>query len=109
MWVISEKEDKYVTTTWGSAIRLVAGEPKEVGHDIGLVCLQEGCTQIMETPTKTPETKEVKEVETVETKTTPDFENMTKGQIETYGRTMGIELDKRKKKTVLIEELKAAQ
>ena len=41
MWVISEKEDKYVTTTWGSAIRLVAGEPKEVGHDIGLVCLQE--------------------------------------------------------------------
>ncbi len=35
---------------------------------------------------------------------------MTKGELETYGRTIGIELDKRKKKIDLIAELyKAAE
>ena len=34
-----------------------------------------------------------------------DFSQMTKAQLETYGRTLGIELDKRQNKTTLIAEL----
>jgi len=41
-------------------------------------------------------------------KDTPDFESMTKVQLEEYGRKYGIELDRRKKKATLIEELTIA-
>ena len=34
-----------------------------------------------------------------------DFSQMTKSQIETYGRSLGIELDRRQTKTALIAEL----
>ena len=34
-----------------------------------------------------------------------DFSQMTKAQLETYGRSLGIELDKRQNKTTLIAEL----
>ena len=34
-----------------------------------------------------------------------DFSQMTKSQIETYGRSLGIELDRRQNKTTLIAEL----
>ena len=34
-----------------------------------------------------------------------DFSQMTKSQIETYGRSLGIELDRRKNKTDLITKL----
>ncbi len=34
-----------------------------------------------------------------------DFSQMTKAQLETYGRELGIELDKRQTKTDLIEKL----
>ena len=34
-----------------------------------------------------------------------DFSQMTKAQLETYGRELGIELDKRQNKTSLIAEL----
>ena len=34
-----------------------------------------------------------------------DFSQMTKSQIETYGRKLGIELDRRQNKTTLIAEL----
>jgi hypothetical protein len=34
---------------------------------------------------------------------------MTKVELEQYGRTIGIELDRRKKKETLIQELEAAQ
>jgi hypothetical protein len=34
-----------------------------------------------------------------------DFSEMTKSQIETYGRKLGIELDRRQNKTVLISKL----
>ena len=44
MIVISDI-DRYISTTWGASIRLEAGVPKEVGHDIGLLCLQEGCIE----------------------------------------------------------------
>ncbi len=36
---------------------------------------------------------------------TTDFESMTKKQLEDFGRTIGIELDKRQNKKVLIKEL----
>ena len=39
--------------------------------------------------------------------TAVDLESMTKIQLEEYGRTIGIELDRRKTKASLIEELKA--
>ena len=38
--------------------------------------------------------------------TVADFESMTKAQLETYGRTIGLELDKRHNKADLIAELK---
>ena len=54
-------------------------------------------------------TKEVETVviteEPVIEKTT-DFESMTKKQLEAFGRTIGIELDKRHSKADLIAELK---
>ena len=37
---------------------------------------------------------------------TNDFDSMTKKQLEEFGRTIGIELDKRHSKKVLIKELK---
>ena len=36
----------YVSTTWGAAIWLYAGEPKEVGDDIGYVALQQGAKEV---------------------------------------------------------------
>ena len=36
---------------------------------------------------------------------TNDFESMTKKQLEDFGRTIGIELDRRQNKKVLIKEL----
>ena len=114
MWILSDT-DKYIATTWGSTVFLTAGEAKEVGPDIGLLCLQNGCTEVhnqpkevsvKETPVIAEEIKEV--IETVSEEASVNFEDMTKGQLEDYGRTIGIELDKRKKKSVLIDELKAA-
>ena len=43
---IISNEDMYVSTTWGAAIRLYAGEPKEVGDDIGYVALQQGAEEV---------------------------------------------------------------
>tara|TARA_B100000674_G_scaffold61851_1_gene42964 strand:- start:349 stop:543 length:195 start_codon:yes stop_codon:yes gene_type:complete len=39
----------------------------------------------------------------------PVLEDMNKKELEAYGRTMGIELDRRHKKEDLIEELKEAE
>ena len=36
-----------------------------------------------------------------------DFSQMTKAQLEAYGRTLGLELDRRQNKTTLIAELEA--
>ena len=41
----------------------------------------------------------------VQKETTADFEAMTKAQLETYGRTIGLELDKRHNKAELIAEI----
>ena len=47
MWVVST-EDKTVASTWGASIHLKAGEPRQVGEDFGLLCLQQGCTEVQE-------------------------------------------------------------
>ena len=47
-----------------------------------------------------------KEALEVQKETIADFEKMTKSQLETYGRTIGLELDKRHNKAELIAELK---
>tara|TARA_S200002703_G_C3630012_1_gene193470 strand:+ start:77 stop:442 length:366 start_codon:yes stop_codon:yes gene_type:complete len=121
MWIVS-KEDKYVASTWGASINLQANQPRQVGHDMGLLCLQAGCIEVQESevpamapaPVKEPVVEEVVE-EIVEEVVEPveeisiDLEAMTKVQLEEHGRTMGIELDRRKKKSALIEELKAAE
>jgi hypothetical protein len=122
MWIVSN-DDITVASTWGATIHLVAGEPRQVGKDLGLLCLQAGCTEVQESevpamePAPVEPVEPVEEVviedmpgvETAETVVSPDFESMTKIQLEEYGRTIGIELDRRKKKSALIEDLKAAQ
>ncbi len=37
---------------------------------------------------------------------TPNFEELTKLELEEYGRTIGIELDRRKKKANMIKDLR---
>ena len=104
---IISSDDKYIASTWGASISLKAGEPKEVSHELGLLCLQEGCTEYKgEIPTHTEEP--VVEEPVVE-EPSINLESMTKIQLEEHGRTLGIELDRRKKKATLIEEIKAAQ
>ena len=51
---------------------------------------------VSEEPVVEPEASDSDEV---------DFSEMTKSQIETYGRNLGIELDRRQNKTALIAEL----
>lgn len=106
MWIVSN-EDKSVASTWGAVIHLKAGEPRQVGHDLGLLCLQAGCTEVAEAPVV--EEAVVEEVVEEVAEESVDLESMTKVQLEEYGRTIGIELDRRKKKSALIEELKAAE
>jgi hypothetical protein len=111
MWIVSN-EDKAVASTWGASVYLKAGEPKQVGNDLGLLCLQAGCTEVKDggKPAKAePVIEEVVEVVEVVEEVSIDLEAMTKVQLEEYGRTIGIELDRRKKKTDLIAELEAAQ
>ena len=46
-----------------------------------------------------------KEALEVQKETTADFEKMSKKQLETYGRTIGLELDKRHTKAELIAKI----
>ena len=116
MWIVSD-DDITVASTWGATIHLKAGEPRQVGKDLGLLCLQEGCTEVQEADVPAMEPapgeevvgEDTPEVEVVEPTTSPDLNSMTKVQLEEYGRTIGIELDRRKKKATLIQELEAAQ
>ena len=52
-----------------------------------------------------PEPEEVVITEEPVVDQTNDFESMTKKQLEDFGRTIGIELDRRQSKKVLIKEL----
>ena len=81
MWIVAD-EDKYVASTWGAVVRLTAGTPKEV---------------------------EILDKVVEETTPSIDLEGMTKVQLEEHGRTLGIELDRRKKKSDLIAEIETAQ
>ena len=57
-------------------------------------------------PVVEPKPEEVVITEEPVVEKTTDFESMTKAQLETYGRTIGLELDKRHSKADLIAELK---
>ena len=57
-------------------------------------------------PVDKTESDEVVITEETVVEQTNDFESMTKKQLEDFGRTIGIELDKRHTKKVLIKELK---
>ena len=52
-----------------------------------------------------PEPEELVITEEQIVEQTNDFESMTKKQLEDFGRTIGIELDRRQNKKVLIKEL----
>ena len=56
-------------------------------------------------PVETKPVVEKKEALAVQKETSADFEAMTKSQLETYGRTIGVELDKRHNKAELIAEI----
>ena len=56
-------------------------------------------------PVVEPEPEEVVVTEEPVVEQTNDFESMTKKQLEDFGRTIGIELDRRHSKKVLIKEL----
>jgi len=125
--IIISSDDKYIASTWGASISLKAGVPKEVSNELGLLCLQEGCTQYEgEMPTPVVEEPPVidedsggaaeevpVEQETIEEPVVEQhsvsLEGMTKIELEAHGRSLGIELDRRKKKATLIGEIKAAQ
>ena len=56
-------------------------------------------------PVVEPEPEEVVVIEEPIVEKANDFESMTKKQLEDFGRTIGIELDRRQSKKVLIKEL----
>ena len=56
-------------------------------------------------PVDKTESEEVVTTEETVVEQTNDFESMTKKQLEDFGRTIGIELDRRHSKKVLIKEL----
>ncbi len=56
-------------------------------------------------PVVEPEPEEVVITEEPVIEKANDFESMTKKQLEDFGRTIGIELDRRQSKKVLIKEL----
>ena len=65
-------------------------------------------TAVVETPVVeevVAEVPPVKPVESVETEVSIDYSSMSKDELEDYGRTVGIELDRRHNKKKLIKEL----
>ena len=56
-------------------------------------------------PVVEPEPEELVITEEPVVEKTNDFESMTKKELEDFGRTIGIELDRRHSKKVLIQEL----
>ncbi len=62
-------------------------------------------TKVVE-PVVEPEPEEVVITKEPVVEKTTDFEAMTKAQLEAFGRTIGLELDKRHTKAALIAELK---
>ena len=56
-------------------------------------------------PVVEPEPEEIVITDEPVVEQTNDFESMTKKQLEEFGRTIGIELDRRQNKKALIKEL----
>ena len=56
-------------------------------------------------PVVEPEPEEIVVTDEPVVEQTNDFESMTKKQLEEFGRTIGIELDRRQNKKALIKEL----
>ena len=54
---ITAKVDTYVSSSWGTAITVLAGEVKDVGDDFGYLCLQAGCTEVKDEPKPIPKKK----------------------------------------------------
>jgi len=49
---IKSDTDLHVSTTWGAAIFLTAGEEREVSDDLGYQALQQGAVESKEAPKK---------------------------------------------------------
>ena len=83
MKIISD-QDMYVSTTWGASIRLYAGEPKEVGDDIGYVAIQQGATEVKGNESTAEEVKleEAIEAVVVEVNDNRDREEKLKAALE---------------------------
>ena len=62
-------------------------------------------TAVVETPVVEEVVAEAPPVEPVETEASIDYGAMSKDELEDYGRTVGIELDRRHNKKKLIKEL----
>ena len=60
---------------------------------------------VEETPAPVVEEAPRPEEEVADTIAAPDFESMSKDELEDYGRTVGIELDRRHNKKKLVKEL----
>ena len=83
----------------GQSLRLVDEEFEYNGEYCKHLELVSGEEPQMPVASTTPVETEVK---------TANFELMTKAELEVYGRTIGIELDRRQTKNTLIKQLEAA-
>ena len=90
---------------------MIAGTPTTAGSivdvepHIGDMLIGIGKAEAVVEACEAPIAEPVAE-ETVEEKT--DFSSMTKAQLETYGRTIGLELDKRLNKSTLLTQIEEA-
>ena len=82
-----------------------AGSIVEVEQHIGDMLIgigkAEAVVETCEAPIAEPVAEETEEEET-------DFSSMTKAQLETYGRSIGLELDKRLNKSTLLTQIEEA-
>ena len=91
---------------------MIAGTPTSVGTIVDveqqtgqyLIAVEKAELYVEACEAPIPSTKPVVEPEPTESDEV-DFSQMTKSQLETYGRSLGIELDRRQTKTALIAEL----
>ena len=90
---------------------MIAGTPTSAGSivdvepHIGDMLIGIGKAEAVVEACEAPIAEPVAE-ETVEEKT--DLSSMTKAQLETYGRTIGLELDKRLNKSTLLTQIEEA-
>ena len=97
---VSLLRDTMIAGTPTSAGSIVDLEP-HIGDMLIGIGKAEAVVEACEAPIAEPVAEE-----TVEEKT--DFSSMTKAQLETYGRTIGLELDKRLNKSTLLTQIEEA-